>query len=298
MIKNCLKLKDLSIQEITKILAVAEKCKDGAYRNVLTDKIVANLFFEPSTRTHYSFNVAEERLGMKVINFDPASSSLQKGESFYDTVKTFEALGIDAVVIRDQEDEYYNKLLGKIDIPIINAGDGVKDHPSQSLLDLMTIKEEFNTFKGIKVAVIGDIIHSRVAHTNIEVMERLGMECYISGPKEYEDDAYRFIDLATALKTMDVIMLLRIQHERHLSESAMSPDEYHLAYGLTLERVALMKDKAIILHPAPFNRNIELSDDVVECSKSRIFKQMRNGVYIRMALLLRSLLSSSEWEKY
>ena len=298
MIKNCLRLKDLSIQEITKILAIAEKCKDGAYRNVLTDKIVANLFFEPSTRTHYSFNVAEERLGMKVINFDPASSSLQKGESFYDTVKTFEALGIDAVVIRDKEDEYYHQLLGKIDIPIINAGDGVKDHPSQSLLDLMTIKEEFNTFKGIKVAVIGDIIHSRVAHTNIEVMERLGMECYISGPKEYEDDAYRFIDLATALKTMDVIMLLRIQHERHLSESAMTPDEYHIAYGLTLERVALMKDKAIILHPAPFNRNVELADDVVECSKSRIFKQMRNGVYIRMALLLRSLLSSSEWEKY
>jgi len=298
MIKNCLRLKDLSTQEITKILAVAEKCKDGAYRNVLTDKIVANLFFEPSTRTHYSFNVAEERLGMKVINFDPASSSLQKGESFYDTVKTFEALGIDAVVIRDREDEYYNKLLGKIDIPIINAGDGVKDHPSQSLLDLMTIKEEFNTFKGIKVAVIGDIKHSRVAHTNIEVMERLGMECYISGPKEYEDDAYRFIDFEMALKTMDVIMLLRIQHERHLSESAMSPEEYHIAYGLTNERVSLMKDEAIILHPAPFNRNVEIADDVVECSKSRIFKQMRNGVYIRMALLLRSLLSSSEWEKY
>ena len=298
MIKNCLRLKDLSTQEITKILAVAEKCKDGAYRNVLTDKIVANLFFEPSTRTHYSFNVAEERLGMKVINFDPASSSLQKGESFYDTVKTFEALGIDAVVIRDREDEYYNKLLGKIDIPIINAGDGVKDHPSQSLLDLMTIKEEFNTFKGIKVAVIGDIKHSRVAHTNIEVMERLGMECYISGPKEYEDDAYRFIDFEMALKTMDVIMLLRIQHERHLSESAMSPEEYHIAYGLTNERVSLMKDEAIILHPAPFNRNVEIADDVVECSKSRIFKQMRNGVYIRMALLLRSLLSSSEWKKY
>ena len=294
MIKNCLRLKDLTIPEITKILDIAEECKDGAFGNVLQDKIIANLFFEPSTRTHYSFEVAEKRLGMKVIDFDPASSSLQKGESFYDTVKTFESLGIDAVVIRDREDEYYNKLLGKIAIPIINAGDGVKDHPSQSLLDLLTIKQEFKQFSGLKVAIIGDIKHSRVAHSNIEVMKRLGMECYISGPKEYEDATYRFIDFETAIKTMDVIMLLRIQHERHQTESSLSIEKYHDDYGLTLERVALIKENAIILNPAPFNRNVEIADDVVECSKSRIFKQMNNGVYVRMALLLRSLSPSYE----
>ncbi|MEA5017346.1 MAG: aspartate carbamoyltransferase catalytic subunit [Erysipelotrichaceae bacterium] len=294
MIKNCLRLKDLTIPEITKILEMAEECKDGGFSNVLQDKIIANLFFEPSTRTHYSFEVAEKRLGMKVIDFDPASSSLQKGESFYDTVKTFESLGIDAVVIRDREDEYYNKLLGKIAIPIINAGDGVKDHPSQSLLDLLTIKQEFKQFSGLKVAIIGDIKHSRVAHSNIDVMKRLGMDCYISGPKEYEDAAYRFIDFETAIKTMDVIMLLRIQHERHQIESLLSIEKYHDDYGLTLKRVALMKENAIILHPAPFNRNVEIADDVVECSKSRIFKQMNNGVYVRMALLLRSLLPSYE----
>lgn len=291
-IKHCLRLADLSVKEIMEILAKAQQCQKRVFEEALDGKIVANLFFEPSTRTHYSFNVAEERLGMKVLNFDPASSSLQKGESFYDTVRTFEALGVDAIVIRDRQDRYYDQLISKVAIPIINAGDGVTDHPSQSLLDLLTIAQEFGTLAGIKVAIIGDIKHSRVAHTNLEVMQRLGMECFTSGPQEYADPQYPFLEFEQAVKSMDVLMLLRIQHERHSEASRLDADEYHQAYGLTMERVAMMKDTAIILHPAPFNRQVEIADEAVECPKSRIFKQMHNGVAVRMALLLRALQPS------
>ncbi|MFI3284020.1 MAG: aspartate carbamoyltransferase catalytic subunit [Erysipelotrichaceae bacterium] len=286
---HCLRLKDLTTTQIIQLLEVALECKKGTYDGALSNKIVANLFFEPSTRTQYSFNVAQERLGMKVISFNPASSSLAKGESFYDTVKTFESFGVDALVIRDSKDEYYKDLVDKIQVPILNAGDGIKDHPSQSLLDLLTIYQEFHHFDGLKIAIVGDVKHSRVAHTNIEVMQRLNMECYISGPEMYRDAEYPFVDFETALKEMDIIMLLRIQHERHQEDHHDTLRAYHEEYGLTYERVQMMKDHAIIMHPAPFNRNVEISDDVVECEKSRIFQQVNNGVYVRMAMLLRSL---------
>lgn len=286
---HILRLKDYTTSQIIQLLEVALECKKGMHDGVLADKIVANLFFEPSTRTQYSFNVAQEKLGMKVISFNPASSSLAKGESFYDTIKTFESFGVDALVIRDRKDEYYKELVDKIQVPILNAGDGVKDHPSQSLLDLLTIYQEFKHFEGLKIAIIGDVKHSRVAHTNIEVMKRLKMECYISGPEIYRDDEYPFINFETALKEMDIIMLLRIQHERHQEDHHDTLEAYHQEFGLTKQRVALMKDHAIIMHPAPFNRNVEISDDVVECEKSRIFQQVNNGVYVRMAMLLKSL---------
>ena len=185
--KHLLRLADLPITEISRILDCAQAAKTGIYDDSETKRIVANLFFEPSTRTQYSFNTAELKLGCKVINFNAASSSLQKGETFYDTVKTFESFGIDAVVIRDRKDRYYLNLIDRIHIPILNGGDGKMDHPTQSLLDLMTIREEFNHFDGLKIAIVGDIAHSRVAHTNIEVMQRLGMQCYISGPAEYQE---------------------------------------------------------------------------------------------------------------
>lgn len=286
---DCLRLKDFQIEEIFKLLEVAEACRQGEYKEALKGKIVANLFFEPSTRTQYSFNTAEEKLGCKVINFNAQASSMQKGESFYDTVKTFESLGIDAMVIRDRQDEYYKPLLGKIKCPILNAGDGAKDHPTQSLLDLLTIKQEFGKFEGLKIAIVGDVKYSRVAHTNIEVMERLGMECYISGPKEYQEEQYRYIDFEQAVQEMDILMLLRVQHERHEENMKMTKEEYHSAYGLNQERVRQMKEKAIIMHPAPFNRNVEIADAVVECEKSRIFKQIENGVYVRMAVLLNAM---------
>ncbi len=292
--KNLFRLKDCTAEEIQHILDTAEECRKGVYDDSLCNKIVANCFFEPSTRTQYSFNTAELRLGCKVITFNPAGSSLAKGESFYDTVKTFESFGIDAIVIRSAEDEYYRCLDGHLGIPVLNAGDGKKDHPTQSLLDLLTIRQEFGHFEGLKIAMVGDIRYSRVAHTNIEVMERLGMKCYVSGPEEYREEGYEFINFDQAVKEMDIVMLLRVQNERHERPMQISTEEYHQRYGMTAERVKQMKENAIIMHPAPFNRGVEIADEAVECSHSRIFKQIQNGVYVRMAVILRAMEKEHE----
>ena len=232
--------------------------------------------------------MAMRKLDIDVIDCNTSVSSVQKGESLYDTVKTFEAIGFDGVVIRHSKDEYFNELEG-INIPIFNGGDGKANHPTQSLLDLMTIYEEYGHFDGLKCCIIGDISHSRVAHTNIEVMERLGMEVYISGPEEYNDGSAKYMNFDEAVKSCDVIMLLRVQFERHTEKMSMTKEEYHSRYGLTYERVKQMKENAIITHPAPFNRGVEIADEVVECNKSRIYKQMSNGVYIRMAAISRVL---------
>ncbi len=287
--KDLLSLRTLSNEEIMNILNEALEFKKGKEFS-LKNKIIANLFFESSTRTQYSFNVAQEKLDMKVINFNPTVSSLNKGESFYDTVKTFESFGIDAVVIRHSKDRYYDDLK-RLKCPIINGGDGKGDHPTQSLLDLMTIYEEFKHFEGLKICIVGDIKHSRVAHTNFEIMNRLKMECYTSGPIEYKEDGYNYIDFNTCISEMDIIMLLRVQNERHSEDEKlrMSNDEYLERYGLTMEKVKKMKPNSIIMHPAPFNRGVEISDDVVECEKSRIFTQINNGVYVRMSVIKRSL---------
>jgi aspartate carbamoyltransferase catalytic subunit len=223
-------------------------------------------------------------LGISIIDLNADTSSVRKGETLYDTVRTFEALGVDGVIIRHSKDEYYNDLKN-IQIPIFNAGDGAGSHPTQSLLDLMTIHEEYGHFKGLKCCIVGDIVHSRVAHTNAEIMKRLGMDVYISGPKEFDDGCAKWIPMDEAIKTMDVVMLLRIQFERLSLPMEITKEEYHRQFGLTLDRVKEMKPNAIIMHPAPVNRGLEIADDVVECEKSRIFKQMTNGVYARMAVI-------------
>lgn len=288
-IMDILRLADLEVKEIEEILNSAADFKSGIKKiNYNGEKIIANLFFEPSTRTHYSFETAELKLGCRTIDFAPESSSMKKGETLYDTVKTFESFGIDAVVIRNREDEYY-KQLENIRIPILNGGDGTKDHPSQSLLDLYTIKEEFGHFEGLKVLIVGDIKHSRVAHSNIKVMERLGMTVYTSGPEEFRDENLEFVDFDEYLPQVDVVMLLRIQLERHAENLNINSEEYNKKYGLNNENVSKMKENAIIMHPAPFNRNVEISDDVVECDKSRIFKQIENGVFVRMAMIEKAL---------
>ena len=286
---NILKLADFQVEEIEEILENAAAFKSGRKKiNYNGEKIIANLFFEPSTRTHYSFETAELKLGCKTMNFEAETSSMKKGETLYDTVKTFESLGVDAVVIRNREDEYY-KQLENIKIPILNGGDGTKDHPSQSLLDLYTIKEEFGHFEGLKVLIVGDIKHSRVAHSNIKVMERLGMKVYTSGPEEYKDDDLEFVDFGEYLPKVDVVMLLRIQLERHSTETIVNKEEYNSKYGLNKNNITKMKENAIIMHPAPFNRNVEIADEIVECDKSRIFKQIENGVYVRMAMIEKAL---------
>lgn len=285
--KNLFTLSDLGVQEINNILEEAIAFKNGKEYNDLKGKKVVNLFFENSTRTHYSFIKAEQNLQMIDTNFNAEASSVKKGESLYDTIRTFEALGYDALVVRHPQNRYFEQL-EDIRIPIMNGGDGTGNHPTQSLLDLMTIKEEFGTFEGLKVTIVGDIRHSRVAHTNIEVMKRLGMEVYISGPEEFDDKSSEYIPFDQAVKEMDVIMLLRVQYERHGYQMTLQKDEYLEHFGMTMHRVNQMKPNAIILHPAPFNRKTEIDDDVVECEKSRIFPQMTNGVFVRMAVLKRA----------
>ena len=190
---------------------------------------------------------------------------------------------------RDDIENYYNDLVGRISIPVVSGGDGTGNHPSQSLLDLMTIREEFGHFEGLKIVIVGDIVHSRVAHSNYEIMKRLGMEVYTSGPKQFEEPGYNYVDFDKILPEVDIVMLLRVQHERHHELMRLTTEQYHDMFGLNQKRVDKMKKGAIIMHPAPFNRNVEIADDIVECSKSRIFKQMTNGVYVRMALLNRVL---------
>ena len=285
--KGLLTLKDLKTEKIIELIEYAIQLKNG-HTVTYPGKKVVTLFYENSTRTHYSFQCALMNLGIKVLQCDTSRSSAQKGESLYDTVRTFEYLGVDGVVIRSSQDEYFKELEG-INIPIFNGGDGKTNHPTQSLLDLMTIYEEYGKFEGLKCCIVGDILHSRVAHTNIEVMQRLGMDVYISGPEEFNDNSCKFISFEQAIKEMDVIMLLRVQFERHKEGMKMSVEDYHKQYGLTLDRVAQMKDNAIIMHPAPVNRGVEIADDVVECSKSRIFPQMANGVFIRMAVISQAM---------
>ena len=281
--RGLITLKELKTEKILELIKYAEKLKKG-FRISYPDKKIATLFFENSTRTHYSFQVALMNLGISIIDLNAETSSVRKGESLYDTVRTFEALGVDGVVIRHSKDEYYNDLKN-IQIPIFNAGDGAGSHPTQSLLDLMTIHEEYGKFKGLKCCIVGDISHSRVAHTNIEIMERLGMEVYISGPEEFNDHSAKWIPFDEAIENMDIVMLLRVQFERHKEKMQMTVEEYHEKYGLTYERMQRMKDNAIIMHPAPINRGVEIADEVAECPKSRIYKQMTNGVYIRMAVI-------------
>ena len=287
--KNLFNLSSLSIEEITAILDRAQQFADGEKSDRAKGKVVASLFFEPSTRTQNSYSTAVMRLGGQVLTFNSSVSSMTKGETFYDTVKVFESLGCDAAIIRDKKNEYWKELEG-IKMPILSGGDGTGNHPTQSLLDLLTIRQEFGHFDGLKVCIVGDIIHSRVAHTDIEVMERLGMEVYTSGPDEFKEEGFNYIDFDKAIKEMDVIMLLRIQHERLSSEMVMSKEDYNKQFGLNKDRVRAMKPNAIIMHTAPFNRGVEIDDDCVECEKSRIFKQMSNGVFVRMAAVERSLL--------
>ncbi|WP_026566399.1 aspartate carbamoyltransferase catalytic subunit [Bacillus sp. UNC41MFS5] len=295
MLSHLLTTNELKVDEIYQILTDAHNFKNGMKWSPDRQMFTANLFFEPSTRTKSSFEVAQRRLGLEVIPFEVLTSSVQKGETLYDTVKTLESIGVQSIVIRHEQDRYFDELIGKVNIPIINGGDGCGHHPTQSLLDLMTIQQEFDQFTGLKIAIIGDIRHSRVARSNADVLTRLGAEVIFSGPKEWFDtrstDISRYRPIDMAIQEADVVMLLRVQHERHQQKSSFTANEYHKQYGLTLEREKMMKQGSIIMHPAPVNRNVEIADSLVECKRSRIFKQMENGVYVRMAAIKRSIES-------
>ena len=289
-----LRTADLSLEKIHKLLQEATEFSKGKVLKATSEIYVANLFFEDSTRTKTSFDVAERKLGLNVVPFDVSASSVNKGESLYDTVKTLKSIGIDLCVIRHKKEKFYDEFKG-IDISIINGGDGTGNHPSQNLLDLMTIQQEFGDFKGLKVGIVGDVKHSRVANSNAEVLRKLGAKVYFSGPEEWFDEGTiingTYLSIDDLVKEVDVVMLLRIQHERHDNDKKMkfSADKYHRKFGLTKEREKAMKEGAIIMHPAPINRGVEIDADLVECSRSRIFKQMENGVFARMAILKTAL---------
>jgi aspartate carbamoyltransferase catalytic subunit len=287
-----LTLETMSAVEISSVLQEAAQFAIGKVWRPKKELFIANLFFEPSTRTRYSFEVAEKTVGLHVLSFSEESSSVQKGESLLDTVKTFEAIGANALVIRHPENDYYQHIREQLQIPIINAGDGSGHHPTQSLLDLLTIQQEFSSFSGLNIIIAGDLRHSRVARSNADVLTRLGAKVKIAGPKEWMagyEQSYQYVNLDDELPKTDVVMLLRIQHERHDGKMEWSKESYHQQFGLTIEREKRMKSNAIILHPAPVNRGVELASELVECTRSRIFKQMRNGVAVRKAVVKRAL---------
>ncbi len=286
---SLLTMEDLGVNDIQNIL-------DDAYRFTtdkkkwklpLENKSAANLFYEPSTRTHFSFKYAQSQLGLFVADVDTATSSVTKGESLYDTAKTLESIGYDLLIIRHPQDKYYAEL-ENINIPIINAGDGSGSHPSQCLLDLMTIKEEFGKFENINILIVGDLLHSRVASSNKYTLEMLGANVKCSGPKEWMRDNSSCVPLDEGVKWADVVMLLRVQKERGASLTNMSDEEYLDKYGLNKQRYEMLKSHAIIMHPAPVNRGIEIDSSLVEAKKSRIFKQMQNGMSMRKAIIKRA----------
>lgn len=283
-------------EDVMAMMQLAEAFKHGKRVQLKRQTFAMNLFFENSTRTHTSFEVAERRLGLDVIPFDPKTSSVTKGESLLDTLKTVQAIGVDLAVIRHPRDNYYQPLVAaNLPMSLINAGDGSGQHPSQSLLDMLTIYEQFGHFDGLKVAIVGDLAHSRVARSNMELLTQLGATVFFSGPEQwYNADFEKYGDyqpIDQLVDQMDVMMLLRVQHERltQANNEAFDAGTYHQQYGLTVARGAKMKANAIIMHPAPVNRGVELASDLVEAPQSRIFQQMTNGVYIRMAMIAKLL---------
>ncbi|KFF26451.1 aspartate carbamoyltransferase catalytic subunit [Chryseobacterium vrystaatense] len=283
---------ELSTERINSILTEALAFANGKTAKIEGEIFCSNLFFEDSTRTKTSFDMAERKLGLQVVPFDASHSSVNKGESLYDTVKTIESIGVNLVVIRDKKDRYFEDLTN-IRIPVINGGDGTGNHPSQCMLDLMTIYQEFGKFEGLKIGIVGDVKHSRVANSNAEALRRLGAKVYFSGPEHWFDEGAlingTYLPVDQLISEVDVLMLLRIQHERHDAQMSFSAFEYHRKYGLTKEREKVMKKGAIIMHPAPINRGVEIDTDLVECERSRVFKQMQNGVFARMAILKEAL---------
>ncbi|WP_010096753.1 aspartate carbamoyltransferase catalytic subunit [Ornithinibacillus scapharcae] len=281
--KHFISINQLTNEEVYHLLDKAETFRSIDY-NLPNQIFAANLFFEPSTRTKMSFTVAEKKMGLEVLDFQVEASSLKKGESLYDTVKTFEAIGANVAVIRHESDDWFREL-DQINIPIINAGAGTKEHPTQGMLDLLTIYQEFGKFENLNIVIVGDIKHSRVANSNAQILHRLGANVYLCAAPGFEDTTMNFpyITLDEAIRCCDVVMMLRVQHERH--DHKMGTNNYLSQFGLTLEREQQMMNHAIILHPAPVNRGVEIDSALVECSRSRIFKQMSNGVYIRMAIL-------------
>ena len=294
--KDLLSLYDLSAEEITFILDTAEEFKKVSQRKIkkvpaLRGKTVVNLFIEPSTRTRISFELAEQRLSADIININAEASSLRKGETLLDTVKNIEALQADLVVIRHSAAGAPNFLASRVRCGIVNAGDGAHSHPTQALLDLFTMREKKGSIKGLNVSIIGDILHSRVARSDMWGLLKLGANVTFSGPstlvpREFEAAGVRVCDnLEDALVGADVVNLLRIQHERQRSGFFPSTGEYARVFGLNKESLKYIKPDALIMHPGPINRDVELASALADGPQSVILEQVTNGLAVRMAVL-------------
>ena len=294
--KDLLEIKELSGEEILSILNTAESFKEVTGRDIkkvptLRGKTVVNLFFEPSTRTRTSFELAAKRLSADVINFSVATSSVTKGETLLDTARNIEAMRSDYIVIRHPASGAPHILAKNLKSSVINAGDGAHEHPTQALLDMFTIKEKNGRIAGLKIAIIGDIAHSRVARSNIYGLTRLGAEVRLVGPPalippEVEGLGVSvFYNMEDALMDVDVIMVLRLQLERQGKNYFPSLREYAGLYSLTPERVKSAKEDVMIMHPGPINRGIEIAPDVADGMSSVILEQVTNGIAVRMAVL-------------
>lgn len=294
--KDLLGTKELSLEEINLILDTADGFKDVLGRDIkkvptLRGKTAVNLFFEPSTRTRTSFELAAKRLSTDVINFSIPTSSVVKGESLIDTALTVEALGADFIIIRHSSSGVPHLLAKKLRASVINAGDGTNEHPTQALLDAFTIREKKGKIEGLKIAIVGDITHSRVAKSNIYSLTKLGADVRLIGPptlipKEIERTGVKvFHNMEAGMKDVDVVMMLRIQIERQSKGFFPSTEEYFKNWGLTPERFSLAKDDAIVMHPGPMNRGIEITSEIADGPRSVILEQVTNGLAVRMAVM-------------
>jgi aspartate carbamoyltransferase catalytic subunit len=295
--KDLLGIEELTREEILLVLDTAAPFRDVVSRSIksvptLRGKTVVNLFFENSTRTRTSFDLAARRLSADVINFDVATSSVAKGEALLDTVETIEALGADYIVMRHGSAGSAHFLSGAVKASVINAGDGLHEHPTQALLDAFTAREALGVthFKGMRLAIVGDILHSRVARSNIFLFKKLGAEVSVCGPPalapmEMEELGVSVHhSLREGLRGADIVCLLRMQLERQRKNLVPSLDEYRMFYGLNLERLAWAKPGAVVMHPGPVNRGVEVSRDVLESPRSLVQRQVTNGVATRMAI--------------
>ncbi len=295
--KHLLGIKDLKTEDIQLILSTAKQFKEVLQRPVkkvptLRDVTIVNLFYENSTRTRISFELAERRLSADVVNFTVSSSSAAKGETLLDTVNNILSMKVDMVVMRHSASGAPHYLSKHINAAIINAGDGINEHPTQALLDAFSMQEKMGKIAGLKVAIIGDIMHSRVALSNIYLLKKMGAEVMVSGPptlipkylKEAMDIQVEY-DIDKALAWCDVANVLRIQLERQNQPLFSSLREYNLAYGITKSRLQKINKEILIMHPGPINRGVEMDSDVADSHQSIILDQVENGVAVRMACL-------------
>ncbi|MGI9018854.1 MAG: aspartate carbamoyltransferase catalytic subunit [Euzebya sp.] len=293
---DLLSIEDLSSEQITRILDTAEEFKDLAIRPikkvpVLRGRTICNLFYEDSTRTRISFEVAEKRLSADVINFSAKGSSVSKGESLKDTALTLQAMGVDAIVIRHAASGAPRRLTEWVDAKVLNAGDGWHQHPTQALLDLFTIRERLGRLDGLNVAVCGDIVHSRVARSLVQGLVIMGCSVTLVGPPTLmppQIAAWPVTvshDLDTVLEKLDVCYLLRVQNERMAEQFFPSVREYARIWGMDIDRLSRMPEHAIVMHPGPMNRGVEISADVADAEQAVIVAQVTNGVAVRMSCL-------------